>query len=227
MTVNNPWKDQITPSKLFLDIDKPFLEAHNSIRIESPDHQLDFRPPPVPFLGFHNAPVVILLANPGLDDDANAIKESVKSPLFEPVKANLDTDGGTAHFALGETFRDTPGGKWWRARTAKLGDEVGGFPLLAERLLAIELHGYHSKSWSAPLANFPSQEFSFYLVRKAIERGALIVIARSRKYWLAAVPELLTYNNVIRETISPRAVHLSEGNLGPIAYAKLVKALKD
>jgi len=227
VTIDNPWKGQITPTNLFLDIDKPFLDAHNSIRTAKPDHQLDFRPPPVPFLGFHNSPVVVLLANPGLDDDTKAIEESVQSPLFEPVKANLDAEMGTAHFALSDTFKGTPGGKWWRTRTAKLADEVGGFSVLAERLLAVELHGYHSKSWSAPLANFPSQQFGFHLVRKAIDRGALIITARSRDYWLAAVPELLTYKNVIEETISPRAVHLSEGNLGSTAYAKLVRALKD
>jgi hypothetical protein len=57
MTVNNPWKDQITPTKLFLDIDKPFLKAHNSIPTAKPDYQLDFRPPTAPPDWWRDIPV--------------------------------------------------------------------------------------------------------------------------------------------------------------------------
>jgi len=222
--MKNPWFNQITKRHQVLDIDKPFIKAHNHIYRGDPTRVIHEDLLPAPYLGFHNAPVVVLLANPGWDPkDYEVLK---KPSIFQLELENLNTEGGTPHFCLTEEFMNTPGGDWWQKRTSSLAKVVGGYEVLAENLLAVELHGYHSKSWSAPLANFPSQAFSFYLVKKAIDRGALIITTRCRDYWLAGVPELVNYKNVISRTKSPRAAHLSQNNLGPSAYAKLVKALR-
>jgi len=222
--MKNPWINAITKNQQILEIDKPFLEAHNYIYRRDPERLIHLDLLPAPYLGFHNAPVVVLLANPGWDPRDYEVLE--KPNIFRLELENLNTEGGTPHFCLTEEFINTPGGDWWQKRTSSLAKDVGGYEVLAENLLAVELHGYHSKSWSAPLANFPSQAFGFHLVKKAIERGALIITARCRDYWLAGVPELVNYKNVISRTKSPRAAHLSLNNLGPSAYAKLVKALR-
>jgi len=193
--MKNPWIDQITKRRQVLDIDKPFIKAHNHIYRSDPTRLLHEDLLPAPYLGFHNAPVVVLLANPGWDPDDYEMLD--RPSIFQLALDNLNTEGGTPHFCLTEEFMNTPGNQWWQRRTAQLAADVGGHQVLAEKMLAIELHGYHSKSWSAPRANFPSQEFSFFLVREAIDRGALIITARCRDYWLAGVPELLSYENVI------------------------------
>ena len=73
----------------------------------------------------------------------------------------------------------------------------------------IEFHGYHSKSWIAPLVTFPSQHFGFRLVRQAMDRGALIVLGQAMRYWYAAVPGLHDYENKIERVASSRLVNLS------------------
>jgi hypothetical protein len=104
-----------------------------------------------------------------------------------------------------------------------LAADAGGRIELARKLQAIELHGYHSKKWAAPLVNFPSQGYGFELVRRAIERDALIIIGRAQSYWYSAVPELRRYLH-IQSLASSRSAYLSRGNLGR-NYRKVIRAL--
>jgi hypothetical protein len=44
----------------------------------------------------------------------------------------------------------------------------------------------------------PLPEYSFALVRRALSRGAWLVLMRSKRLWFAAVPELASYPRLIR-----------------------------
>jgi hypothetical protein len=57
-----------------------------------------------------------------------------------------------------------------------------------------------------------------------MEREALIVIPRSKKYWFAAIPELRSYQKV-HFTNSYGNITLSENNLGADSFDKVVKEL--
>jgi len=61
---------------------------------------------------------------------------------------------------------------------------------LADRVLAVEFHGYRSKKWPALPVTLPSQWYGFQLVREAIARKAFVVILRGERDWKVAVPEL-------------------------------------
>ena len=91
--------------------------------------------------------------------------------------------------------------------------------MLSNRLLGVELHGYHSKSWFAPRAQFPSQDFNVQLVRRAMGNGAVILVARAIDCWFAAVPSdgesmaLMDYPRRIEGTRSKQSAYISRGNL--------------
>lgn len=221
--MRNPWIDTPLSAPFVLGIDKEYVNAHNVIHDDHPELQIDLRLPPAPFFGLHNAPVVVLLANPGVHPDGVTI-------LNEPANLKLIMDSitsprGKPFVDLSSAYNIPDKAAWWKEHTRDLAKIVGGYDELSKKILAIDLHGYHSQKWSAPKANFPSQAYSFHLVRQAMERGALIITARCREYWLASVPELISYENVVEKTLSPRAVHLSENNLKEKDFAKVVKAL--
>lgn len=50
---------------------------------------------------------------------------------------------------------------------------------LANHLLAVEFHGYHSENWQALPVTLPSQLYTFSLVEGAMGRGAVIVVLRA------------------------------------------------
>ena len=75
-----------------------------------------------------------------------------------------------------------------------------------------------------PLVGFPSQRYGFELVRRAIERDALVIIGRAQSYCYSAVPELRRYLLHIQSLVSSRSAYLSRRNLGP-NYQKVIRAL--
>jgi hypothetical protein len=221
--MENPWARVPHLAPFVLPDDEPYVAAFNGTLDEgNTAHYLDTKLPPGPFAGHLDAPVVILLANPGWDERDQA-EQCGPDPLGAILKA-ITVDGGTPAWPLTDRFAHTAAGQWWRTRTRDLAEAMGGFDFLAVRLLMIELHGYHSREWVAPLVTFPSQHFGFNLVHAAMDRGALIVVGRCSRYWHAAVPGLREYENKIGGLASSRSAHLSRGNLKD-EFDKVVAAL--
>jgi hypothetical protein len=205
--------------------DLSWVEAFNGA-LSSKDrqaHTIVTDLPPNPFAGPFNAPVVLLLANPG--SDPNDLIEQRSPAGVELIYKNLSGEQGGPGWVFHDHFRDMACGRWWRSRTRDLAAELGSYDLLAERLLMVEFHGYHSKSWTPPFVTFPSQHFGFALVRHAMRRGALIIVGRAMRHWYAAVPGLQEYENKIEGLTSPRSANLSVRNLGP-NFGQVVAALR-
>jgi hypothetical protein len=169
------------------------------------------------------APVVILLANPGVG--VGDRREQTKPAALEQIYAGFREGRNAAFWPLLELFENTNAGRWWTSKTRDLAHEVGGPRELAKRLLAIEVHGYHSEKWAPPISNFPSQGYGFELVRRAMERDAFIIVGRAQSYWYSAVPELRRYPRHIPRLVSSQSAYLSHANLGP-NYRRVVKALE-
>ncbi len=219
--MKNPWRALPESAPFVLKIDEPFVRAHNeNLGVRSP-HRLDLRLPPGPFAGQLDAPLVVLLANPGRSD--HDFREQSHSPNLDVILKAIQAPRGRPFWPLTPKFENTRAGEWWSRRARELCAEVGN-DVVAERLLTIELHGYHSTVWSPPLRTFPSQAFCFELVEKAMVRGALIIVARCQKHWYASVPGLKHYKHQIAHLQSPRSAYLSRGNLGR-DFAKVVHAL--
>ena len=102
-----------------------------------------------------------------------------------------------------------PGTKWWCRAAGALMKESSR-AALARELSSLEFFPYHSRSFGHAHLRLPSQEYTFGLLRKAIERGAVILLTRGESLWRGAVPELAGYPNCFRvkswrsASISPR-----------------------
>lgn len=176
---------------------------------------------PEPFFGRFDAPIVVLLLNPGFsaDDAAFHAQPKFRSRLRVSIRAESDFQPHfhLSHGALG------PGGKWWLRSVGPLIKEVGQ-ECVADNLLAIEYFPYHSLKFRHGHIRLPSQEFSFSLVRAAIERKAAIICARGATVWFGAVPQLASYRR-LSQLQNPRSASLSAKNLS--SYASVVAALRN
>lgn len=211
----NPWTRIPTKPPFVLAEDLPFVSAFN--RRASPEQKIDLRLLPEPFFGPFDAPVVVLLQNPGLG--AKDLRHHKNQQFAASLRRSLRARVHRVHFHLVDPTRG-PGYHWWH-RTCK--ELINRFTaaVLARRLLALEFAPYHSKRFAHAHLRLPSQEFNFSLLRRAIERRAVIVCIRGYREWLGAVPELSSCT--VLRTRSKQAAALSSRNLPK--YASVVRAL--
>jgi hypothetical protein len=92
----------------------------------------------------------------------------------------------------------------------------------------IEYFPYHTKKYDARLDQiaFPSQDYTFHLVKQAIERHAFIVHMRSRNSrWFKWIPKLeeYPYSAIVR---NPQKPFVSPGHL-PDDFDRIVAIDRD
>lgn len=222
----------LLPSSPFvLPEDRASIEAFNaSLPPSSPFRIATEEVIPEPFVGkVTTAPVVVLQLNPG-NDDMNAASHA--DPAFRAaLLGNLRHAAAEWPFYFFDPrFRDShPGGRWWIGKTRKLAEAVP-LELLAHRLAVVEWFPYKSPKYRRG-CRVRSQEYGFSLVASAVERGALIVVARSVALWEASVPALrryrrkLTLSSTQNVVLTPNNLK-SDGRKGPKAWDLLVRALE-
>lgn len=226
-SLRNPWRDLSAAAPFVPACDVPWLpllpspvtEGEN----EKPSAVLNLDLQPEPFFGPHEAPVVVLLLNPGLgEDDA---RHHQRDEFTRALRAHVQSESGGAHFHLLDPSRG-PGHRW---RLRKVGPLLKAASCsveqLAARLLCIEFFPYHSKAFAHAHLRLPSQHFSFELLRRAMRRDALVLCMRGYRYWSGAVPELANYAGLLRPK-NPRSAALSEGNIGKDGFARLRLAVE-
>jgi hypothetical protein len=217
--MKNPWSALPEKPPYVLASDVALIDAFNA---RSGDrHKFDISLFPEPFFGSPSAPVVVLTLNPGWSGDDAVVhtqpefgrmsRLSLEHQLQPYPFLHLQPDGGT------------PGSRWWRQRTRELAEDIG-FAEVARRLACVQFTPYHSKEYTQSSPKFPSQQYSFALVRQAMARNAEIVVMRSYSLWIAVIPELATYRHVHRGS-NPRAPFLSRGNLKS-SYALIAERLQ-
>lgn len=177
---------------------------------------------PEPFFGPHEAPVVVLLLNPGLGkDDA---RQHRREDFTRALRAHVQSERGAPHFHLLDPSHG-PGHRWWLRQVGPvLKASDCSVEQLAARLLCIEFFPYHSRSFGHAHLRLPSQRFGFALLQRALRRGALVLCMRGYRYWCGAVPELASYAGLLRPK-NPRSASLSAGNLGAEGFARVLSAL--
>jgi hypothetical protein len=164
---------------------------------------LQFGVLPEPFIGRPDAPIVLLNLNPGFvpgDDEDRNSDES----LIEIVRNNhLHRFGAFPFYYLDPAFADSGGYRWWgwneagrRRRAGILWPliEVIGQEVVANNVFCAEYFPYASTDGGiAGSIRAPSSEYTFELVRAALDREALVIILRSARQWEEAVPSLCDY----------------------------------
>lgn len=217
--MRNPWTSLPNQKPYALASDKALLDSFNAKAPER--YRFDLSLLPEPFFGVSTAPVVVLNLNPGLHPDdaaahanrdfANRSRRSLAHALHRYPFLHLHPHSRTA------------GANWWRLRTRELIQDLD-IEQVANHLACVQFFPYHSSKYSGSTPRVPSQEYSFYLVRQAILRGAEIVIMRSQKLWLTAVPELANYSRLHLGS-NPRASFISRGNL-KASYGVVLERLR-
>jgi hypothetical protein len=202
--MKNPWSDLPKNPPFVLTCDQPYIDAFNSVETKT-DHKINLDILPEPFHGNVEAPIVVLLLNPGIDGREKELQKS--SEYSARLRSSITDKCSIEHFHLTDKFNG-PGRFWWEKACKSLRACVD----LPTRILSIEFSPYHSRSFSHGHLRFPSQDFSFDLVRRAISREALIVCMRGERFWYGAVPELAGYKRLLK-LINPRSATLSENNL--------------
>ena len=179
---------------------------------------------PHPYLGNPKANVLVLMANPGVNEKEKNLKFRMNASKLEQNRKNL------IHEDL-ESFRsriDSPNkpemeSAWFKPRVRELVAETS-VERVTQGLFLVNFHAYHSRSWHPIPFTFPTQYYSFALVSEAVRRDALIIMSRNMLGWFTAVPGLFDLKNRV-EFESTRSVYLTEGNLGKTAFKKLLERL--
>jgi len=179
---------------------------------------------PVPYLGdFNKASIVLLCLNPGYNKTLDDLAYSDKDYLNQSMKS-LIFSSDPPFYCLDERFSFTGGYIWWK-KILKYLIKIFENKKISQELICIQYFPYHSKKYYHLPFTLPSQYYSFYLVKQAIKKNKVIIIMRSKKLWLKAVPELKEYNYI--ELKNFRRPYLTKNNLiNKSDYIKIIKALR-
>ena len=177
---------------------------------------------PEPFFGPRDAPVVVLLLNPGLGPDTHAHHRRVD--FARALRADIAAEHAHYHFHLVDSTSG-PGHIWWTGKCRELAEELSDpdYTRVASGMLSVQYSPYHSASFGNRPIRLQSQQFAFSLVRAAIRRRALIVCLRGVRLWQRAIPELTGYRR-FEIAKNPRAGSLSLANI--VNYKAIVGALR-
>lgn len=215
--MHNPWFDLPGRAPFVLPFDAMNVKAFNA-RV-APVQRIHLEAMPEPFLGRFEARVVVLMLNPGFPADGVDVPESAAH--VARLRQSLAT-GVVPHLHLVPSAEGN-GAAWWKRTTRALVAATSA-AVVAEQLLTLEFSPYHSIQFAHGHLRFPSQDFTFHLLRAALARGAEVVVARGFEWWVSAVPELYDYARLHRPR-SPQQSAMSAGNLGTESFTQVVSAL--
>jgi hypothetical protein len=219
--MHNPWLALPNSAPYVLPEDAPFLPT--GISVDDPGY-LQLAVPPHPFAGCPElSRVVLLLLNPGFD--GSDVTHYNDDPVYRGmVHGTFGFTNEPPMWCLDRRIAYTGAYKWLFKITRRLSEECG-LEALQSKLMQVQYLAYKSRTYRHLSATLPSQHFGFSLVKDAIRDGKEIVVMRSRKLWLDAVPELESYPYI--EVRNPRSPYLSERNLPEGGFARLCRALLD
>lgn len=200
---------QFLDSSLLTEIDGAAIAKYNS-RAVNRDYLLHSELGPSAFEGdIDNAPVVLLLANPGYDQNM-AIDEHFFARHGWPLSG---------------LHPEAPAGlrSWWTARLGSLINRSSA-QLVSQRVACLQLTPWASGRFDSGL-RLPSRQRLLEAADRVAQRGALLLIMRGERLWFEAAgvsahPRRFRTNN-------PRCAYVSEGNLPPDAWRQVLGALNN
>ncbi len=206
--MRNPWSYIPITAPYVLPEDESIITPFNLGAKE--EYQIKFNCLPEPFVGSNTAPVVLLGLNPGYDDGDPEAHADTK--FREALFQNLNHQQSEYPFYFLDPRFKNPGTIWWEGKLKPVLKFIDR-QALANQLQCVEYFPYHSRKYKQLNLLLPSQQYTFSLVRQAIARRAIIVLSRSVKRWLAAVPELIDYDFLCKLN-SVQNIIISENNCG-------------
>jgi len=241
--MKNPWEELIekvgadyqTKDKLYIVQDdlKVIKKFNENLSPKSKEtYQIHYHIHPSHYTGnIRSASVILLATNPGYlvkEEFTLYINPAFHKEVIENLKFNTDT-----FINRDESRRNDS--NYWSDRTKEL-REIFGDDIVDKHLAFIQFFPYHSiKFRKIPKKYFEdgerylkTQKFGFELVREAIKEGKMIIILRSKKHWLKAVPELIAHKKrrKVLEVKNARQPYLTPKNLKDDGFEKLIEYIK-
>ena len=188
----NPWSNFEKSDSMVHPDDRTIFEHHN--QHSKPEHQFLAHLAPEPWIGNVEAPIVVLLANPGATSlDVKREEQPKALEIISKSISNLRQEPmDYPHFFFNPNLSETAGQSWYLKAFKTLLQDFDS-KHIAKNVLTCEMAPYHSKNWKKPSNDFPTQKYTNHLVRKAIQRNSIILMHRARKLWREMVPELEKY----------------------------------
>ena len=218
--MRNPWLNLPKAQPHILPEDLAILNGNKS----SPEKLgLRLEVLPVPYVGNpETAEVILLCLNPGfIQQDVDDYENDSE---FKQENFNvLSFQGKPPFFYFNPKFRYTGGYKWWSKILRELIQQFGE-ETVSEKFMCLQYIAYHSVTFVKPPKMLESQKFTFNLLREAIKQKKTIVVMRSKKLWIQAVPELEDYPYI--ELKNYRRPFISRNNIKNGDFEKIIFALK-
>ena len=210
----NPWTEIPAHPSYVLADDLPYVEVFNQ-NCNNPELIVNTRHPPVPRMGPINAPFVILQGNPSFDTT------HPEGPIDEELQLALSNLKDETQPHQGALSTDS----WWTSRLQPLVDEVGK-EQLSHKMLSIEFFPYRSNKFGHGDIRLPSQWYTFSLVKEALARQAVIIVARNWNLWCSAVPGLFREREkTVFQSINPRSAQYNSTHLGRKAFEAILEKI--
>ena len=184
----NPWTSLGSESPFILDDDRSALDAFNQTARASYRVETDLLPEP--FVGLVDAPIVLLLLNPGVSDEDFSLHK--QADFRDRVLVCHRQEAATYPNYYLHPEASGPGALWTARVLKPLINEFGS-RAVASAVAAFEYFPYHSCKFAHHRLRVPSQDFTFGLLRAALRRHAAVFITRGQRIWEEAVPELRGY----------------------------------
>jgi hypothetical protein len=215
--INNPWLNLPDIAPYILPEDSAVIQDHKNYL----GLRLDTLPEPL-VGGLDNAKVLFLALNPGFTDSDVDVNMQLQR-FIGGCRNNLNDPYGSDFYYFAGGLEETGGYKWWTSKLKPLIQAGVSIETLKRNIMMVEYFPYHSVNYKHINKFTPSQIFSFEVVKEAVRREKTIIIMRSKKLWIEAVPELANYsfmtlNSAQNVTISPK-------NLGTLNFKVLLSEL--
>lgn len=224
--MTNPWLQLPKKSPFVLPCDIESINMFNSRQCSTP-FEIILDEMPSPYIGNPESPVVFLNLNPGYSP--NESNSPNISRFREIARANLlHQFYDYPFYVLDPSLNGTPSGyEWFSQKFRPLMYATGmNAKDLSQKIFLVEYFPYRSQKYKRNGSALSSQKYSIYLIEKAIAREAIIVIMRSKSFWLSVVPNLEKYLNCYT-LHNPQNVTISENNLSTEEFEAVIKSLRE
>lgn len=216
--MDNPWLELSANPPFVLESDIKSIESLNARSNVHQQVQMELLPEP--YIGRLDAPIVILLLNPGYSPWDERLYETPEAK--ELWRRNIHQEFLEYPFYMidpayiasipSEVPRIKPrvGPFWWKNTLNQLA-RVTSDHVVANEVCCIEYFPYHTVRKPQRGELLPSQHYTFFLVKQAIARGAVILLGRNQEWWFEAVPALANYQNLFK-AVNKRQSVIGRGN---------------
>jgi hypothetical protein len=216
---NNPWVDLPSEPPYIAPVDTSGL-----LKVGKRADGLRFDVIPDPYFGdINQAEIVVLPLNPGFED-ADLLVNMQRDEYVTQNRLSLKHKSSPPFYVLSPELIYSGGYRWWMRIYKPLLQQGISADNLAHKMMSIQYLGYHSTTYLHLNTTLPSQLYSFDLVRQAILLKKTILIMRSEKLWLEAVPELIGYPYI--KIRNPRNPVFSPVNLTQPVFDQVISKLR-